>query len=83
MQHMHSCPKYPSLHVLFREQLQVIMQFVSKYELPMLQGHVGVMTPLTAVKQHVPLGLWGVKQPSQKLQYSEGYQTTYGVGNKN
>lgn len=29
------------------------------------------------------LGLWDVKQPSQKLQYWEGYQTTYGVGNKN
>lgn len=57
MQHMHSCPKYPSLHVLFREQLQVIMQFVSKYELPMLQGHVGVITPLTTVKRHIPLGL--------------------------
>lgn len=69
MQHMHSCPKYPSLHVLFREQLQVTIQFVSKYELPMLQGLVGVITPLTTVKQHIPLGLWGVKQPSQKLQY--------------
>lgn len=69
MQRMHSCPKYPSLHVLFREQLQVTIQFVSKYELPMLQGRVGVITPLTTVKRHIPLGLWGVKQPSQKLQY--------------
>lgn len=69
MQHMHSCPKYPSLHVLFREQLEVTIQSASQYEPPMLQGHVGVITPLTTVRQHIPLGLWEVKQPSQKLQY--------------